>query len=177
MKKILFILSIILLSMSLGLFLFIKINIKNNINDNKNVINEIKKMIDFNSYTNEINLPSVEINNENYIGVLNIPKYNLVFSVKKRCDNFVESLCGINSDKLHFKGSNLKDSVSIYKELNVNDEITFTNMLGNTYKYNIENIIRLKEIKNIDKYNNKMVLIIKDYYQMEYVVFICENSY
>ena len=58
----------------------------------------------------------------------------------------------------------------------INDNINFTNMLGYTFQYRINKIKRIDSLSELLEYEEELLVVIKDYYAMEYIVFMC-NPY
>lgn len=183
MKKKILICAIIILLITLSIFLFINININKNIKTNTKVLDilndifENNKLENLNEFKND--LPKLQIEGTDYVGIINIPKYNLLLPIESKCNNSIiniQSTCKYSSNSLIILGTNLKDSFPLFKSYNVEDSLSFTNMLGETYQYEIKKIKRIKNLKNISQYNEDLIIVIKNYYDMEYILFIC-NSY
>ena len=64
-------------------------------------------------------------------------------------------------------------SISNYNEIDVDNTISFKNFWGSDNIYNVEKIIHIKNLNNINKYTSNFTLIIKDYYKMEYIIYLC----
>jgi len=183
MKKKILICAIIILLSTLSIFLFINININKNIKTNRKVLDILNDIFEDNKLetTNEFknNLPKLQVDGTDYVGIINIPKHNLLLPVESKCNNSIiniQSTCKYLSNSLIILGTNLNDSFSSFRLYNVKDTVSFTNMLGETYQYKIKNIKRVKDLKNISRYDEDLIIIIKNYYDMEYILFIC-NSY
>lgn len=184
LNKYILICSIIILFTSLSIFLYINIIIDKNINKNEKVLdifNNIftKQNLEV-SLENINNLPKLQIEDTDYIGIISIPKDNLLIPVESKCNNYLIDIqlgCIYNYSNNSFVvlGTNLKNSFSSYKMYDIDDTIMFTNMLGQTFKYKIKNIKRINELNDFLQYNEDFIIAIKNYYDMEYVLFICES--
>jgi len=161
-----------------SIFLFINIMVNKNIDNNLEVISIFNNLfpmenkiesLEFNS-----NLTNLEIDGKDYVGIINIYDNKLVLPVLDKCSNKfinIESACRYTNDGLVILGTNLNDSFSSYKLYDEGDHIIFTNMLGQNYEYKIDEIKRVNKINNIS-FDGDLVIIVKDYYNMEYILFI-----
>ena len=176
MKKYILIIGIILFFIPICIFVYFNINISLSINKNKEVIdifNNLFKNMDMMN-NNPSDLPKIEINDIDYIGIININKYNLSLPIESKC-NFIKPSCNYSNDKFIILGTNLKNSFSNYKLYSVGDVITFTNALGNISQYKIKNIKRINKLNNLLKYDEDLTIIIKNYYNLEYILLLlCE---
>ena len=83
--------------------------------------------------------------------------------------------CVANDDSNFIvKGNNFKSSFIMYKEMNDLSKVTFTNMLGQIFTYKIDSVKRVKNVKNIN-YDGDLILIVKNYYNFEYIIYICNG--
>lgn len=179
MKKLLISLSIIILTVSIILIVYL--NIKVSLNKRKNdkfleIYNQVFVDNDFN-YSDDLSFPVLEMNGNNYIGVINTLKDNLLIPIESSCNNLftsIKSMCKYYDENFTIMGTNLKDSFNFYKKYDVNDKIIFINNLGSAFEYRIKAIKRISKLNNIKNYNEDLIIVIKDYYSLEYILFICE---
>lgn len=182
LNKYILICSIIILFATLSIFLYINVIIDKNINKNEKVLDTfnnifLKENLDV-SLEKINNLPKLQIEDTDYIGIISIPKASLSIPVESKCNSSfinIQSLCNYSNNSLVVLGTNLKDSFSSYKMYDIDDTIMFTNMLGQTFQYKIKNIKRINELNDFLQYNEDFIIAIKNYYDMEYVLFICES--
>lgn len=169
------IVSITLISICLIIFIHINISINRNIKNNKIVLDSVNKS---NLISDEISLyernefPSLEINNNNYRGVIEIKSIDVTLPVESYCYSDIQSLCYQKDDNIVFIGTNLKDSISSYKLIEVGDKIYFNDMMGKKYEFSVEKIKKSKNINDLDK-NYKMIMIVKNYFEASYSIFEC----
>lgn len=180
MRKCLFFCASVIFSVSLSIFVFINVNVVENINKNQEVVDSFENIFSYQDFDTVLEyesvFPKMEIDVKDYIGVINVSKSGLLLPVLSRCDNNIiniQSACSYSNESLVILGSNLKNSFVSFREYDVDDIIMFTNTLGQTFQYEV------KEIKRIDKLSEisivgDLVIVIKNYYDMEYVVFICD---
>lgn len=180
MKKIIFITSITIILITTLLFITFQINISLNKYNSKKVVEIFNKTIKEQelapSYEYDNNLPKIEINNTDYIGVLNIPKYQILLPIESRCKKNIlkdVSTCLYSKSNFIILGNNLRSSFINYKKYSINDQITFTNSLGQIFEYEIIKIERISNLEDISSYNKDLIIAIKDYYSMNYILLLC----
>lgn len=180
MKKIILGFSITILFITISIFIFLQITVSINKSNNQKVVETFNKTIleqDLalaDEYDN--NLPKLEINDTDYLGIINIPAYNLSLPLESKCQNTLlnnSGACTYSIDSLIILGTTLRDSFYNYKLYNVFDQITFTNTLGQTFQYKIDKIKRVDKLENISLYNEDLIIAIKDYYAMKYILLVC----
>lgn len=181
MKKITLISAVIILSISLSLFIFlnIKININNNLNEK--IVKEFGNFFSEKDLeiadNNELKIPVFELNSTDYIGIINIEKFDIIIPVESKCNNSfmnIQSACNNSSQSFTILGTTFKDSFKSVKLYNVNDDIAFTNALGQTYQYKIKKIKRVSNLNDFSLYMGDLIIGIKNYYDMEYILLICD---
>jgi len=179
MKKILLLFSVSILTISISLILFLKFNVNSNKKKNEEFLKTYDNLLKQTNlvYEQEFILPKIEMNNRDYIGVINILKEDLLLPVECECNNLffgIKSVCNYSNKPFIILGTNLKDSFYSYQTYDINDTVMFTNALGNTFQYKIKNIKRINNLNSIDNYTEDLIIIIKNYYSLEYILFICE---
>ena len=183
MKNKILISAIIILLSSFSIFIFINVNITKNIKQNKKALDSINNILkeqelEIIDNTKE-NFPKLEIENTDYIGIINIPKNNLLLPIESKCNNRVinlQSSCKYSNNPFIILGTNLNDSFNKVSTYNIKDSIEFTNMLGQKVQYKINKIKRINNINDISKYDGDLIIAVKDYYNMEYILLICSYN-
>lgn len=167
---------LIILFISLSLILYLNINIYLSLYKNKEVVNIFNSFFQNNTSNinkyNQGNFSVIEINNTDYIGIINIK--DLSIPIESICSN--KSNCNFSTGPFIILGTNLNNSFSNYKLYKVNDSFEFINSLGDVYKYKIKSIKRINKLKLIEENNEYLIIIINDYYNLEYILLICEYS-
>lgn len=169
MKK--FILFLLFIFVSLFTCFIVKINI--DYNKNNKVIHHIENIIPLQteSLITDFDLYNMEIDGNDYIGILNIDNYLL--PIKAKCKS-LDINCKNGDFGFIIKGNNFRNSFIMYKEMNDFSKVTFTNMLGQIFTYKIDNVKRVKNIEDIN-YDGDLILIVKNYYSFEYIIYICNS--
>ncbi len=178
MKKYFLFSSIIIISLSFGLFIFLDVKVNIELYKNSNILGLIGNIFEKSEVViadvNEVLLPKFEIDGTDYIGIVGIKENNLIFPVKDNCEKSiinVDSACKYYNDNFVILGTSLKNSFIDYRSYKIDDVVTFTNILGYTYQYKINDIKRLSLLQF--RYSADLIVVIKDYYNLEYVLFIC----
>lgn len=118
------------------------------------------------------NLPKMEIDEVDYIGVIKIDNYNLTLPIESNCKN-ASSTCRYSSKSFIILGSNLKSSFPNYKLYGIGDTIIFINTLGYEFKYKIKKIEKIKKLEEVTTYKDELIIIIRNYSNLKYLVFRC----
>lgn len=179
MKKVSRIFSSVIIVISISLILFLRVNIYINRNKNEKFLETYNSIFRKQNlvFEQKLNLPKIEYNGTDYIGVINILKDDLLLPIQSKCNNSfisIKSVCNYSNEPFVILGTNLKDSFYSYNNYDINDIVVFTNTLGNTYQYRIKKIERINDLNNINNYDEDLIIIIKNYYSLEYTLFICE---
>ena len=160
--------------------IFICLNVVININKDRN-----NKVLDiFNSvwdssidvgFDGMDRLPKMEIDEVDYIGVIKIGDYEVLFPVESNCQ-ILSSVCRYSSKKFIILGNNLKSSFYNYELYGVGDVVIFINTLGEEFRYRISKIDRVRKIEEISNDKDDLVVVVKNYYSMEYMFFRCKRE-
>lgn len=128
----------------------------------------------------DTHMASVQLNDEDYVGVFEIPLYKTVCPVAYATDN--ESLknhpCrysgSIYSRDLIIGGT--ADQLGFSDFITVGDEISFTDMTGAKFTYSVDSIIVQKDFspESFTENTYDLVLYIKDSYSSVYTVIFCK---
>lgn len=175
MKKIS--LALIILIIFLGLFIYFNVSIYNNTIRNEKVIKAVNNLFPNKEVTiyEKNELTSMEFDKKDYVGLLSILSISKIIPVESTCSNSyfeIQSMCSLKKDQLVMIGTNLNDSLPSYKNIIVGEVITFTDMLGKNYEFKIEKMENVKNLDNISLEDDKIILIIKNYFELSYTLFI-----
>lgn len=173
----------------LGLCIFLNVIVLVNVINNKRILNVIgaifyKDKMDVGSsyeyeYFNKMSV--LEIDGTDYVGVINILKDDLIVPIRSSCDDWI---LGINSgcryddswENLIVVGTGFSDSFKNYNMYNIGDIIVYMNMLGDNYHYKIKSIKRVDKLDDVLEYDADMILVVRDYIAMEYILFVCDRD-
>lgn len=179
MRKCLLFCSGAILFIIVVLFIYFNIFVNFNVDKNREIINFFNDIFLFDnldiSLEYDSNLPKVYVDGNDYVGVINIG--DLFLPVESECDNNfldISYVCSYYNKSFIIMGTNLRDSFSSYKLYNVDDFVMFTNTLGYTFRYKISDIKRIDRLDGFIQYDGDLIIVINNYYDMEYVLFICE---
>lgn len=173
MKKFFQIILISIITISSTLILFLNTNVYLNKKNNEEFLTTYNNIFikDNLTYSEQLVLPKIEMNRKDYIGVI-----NLNVPTQSNCNSLYINInsCLYSSKPFIIMTFNLEGGFNHYKNYDINSILTFTNTLGNIFKYKIKNIKRINKLSNVNNYNEDLIIIIKDYYNLEYILFICE---
>ena len=185
MKKVL----VVIILFVLGLFILLNVMVCVNISNNKRVLNIIgdifyKDKADVGSayeYEYDWMMPILEIDGTSYVGVINVLEGDSLVPIQGGCDN---SVLGINSgcvyggsgESLIVVGTGFGDSFRNYDMYDVGDVLVYMNMVGDNYHYRVSLVDKVDELDEVFEYDGDMILVVKDYVDMEYVLFVCNRD-
>lgn len=179
MKKTIFTVSLIIILIPIIIFNIINITITQKIKINNQITTIINNTLPspnlITIYEYPIKLPTIQINNKDYLGLLSIPKTNLLLPIESNCSNnlTITSACLYTSTPLIILGTTQKDSFPSFNHYTIGDTINLTNTLGQILQTKIEKITRVTSLNDLSKYNESLIIILKNYYDMNYILFIC----
>lgn len=179
MRKYLLFSSIVLILIPLIIFIFLNIKINKNIEKNNEVLNIFKNTIknnDFNIDNKYINFSKIEIQGKDYIGVIETQKDKSI-PIESKCDNNVfkiKSACLYDRKPFIILVTTLNDSFKNYESYEIDKMITFTDTLGITTEYKIKNIKRINDFKDIKNSNADLIIVVKNYYELKYILILCD---
>lgn len=166
--------------LSLCLVTFIGVNVYASLKENENtkIVEKIKDVIPNDIYLidSELSLPTLEINDNDYIGIVKIR--NLTLPVQGDCLSSylkIQSTCSYSHEPFIIIGTNEKNSIPMYKDLYIDDTVEFTNMLGEIVRYKIDKIKNAPDIDKLIDIKSDLIIVVKDYYSLENIAFICSR--
>lgn len=176
MRKIIFIIAIILISISITLTIYMIVKNNKISVQNKKVLEQIKEMeIEESKFDNELNYyTKLEIYNKDYVGILSIPSCNIILPIEADYERKIQSLCMVKNKPTIILGNNLSCSLKNYKEIQCDDEINIENFLGNSNIYKVKKIVHVSKYEKVEDYSDDLILVVKNYYNMEYVIYLCD---
>lgn len=177
-RKVFLLSSAIILSLCLITFIGINVYASLKEEENANIVEKIKDVISSDTYSTsgELSLPTLEINDNDYVGIVEIR--GLTLPVQSDCLSSylkIQSTCSYSHEPFIIIGTNEKNSIPMYKDLYIEDTVEFTNMLGEVFRYKID---KIKNVSNVDKLidvESDLIIVVKDYYSLENIAFICSR--
>lgn len=170
--------SVVLLSSCLITYIGMNVYASLKEDENTKIVEKIKEVIpkDIYSSDTELSLPILEINGNDYIGIVEIE--NLTLPVQSDCLSSyfkIQSTCSYSHEPFIIIGTNEKNSISAYKNLYLDDKVEFTNMLGEVVNYKIDKIKNVSDIDKLIDIDSDLIIVVKDYYSLENIAFICSR--
>lgn len=179
----LFIIGFVLVSMS-GI-LTIKYYLNTNNQDNKIIVQQLYESMpevqsgmisDFNT-----EMPIVEINRQNFVGIIEIPKYNCTLPIYGIWDSKIITkypalyLGTIYDGSIILGGSDQKNQFDFMKIINEDDYLTITDMKGKRYSYVVDKIEITKDVstEHLISLENDLVIFVKNTYSFDYTILRC----
>lgn len=179
MKRYLLFSSILFILIPSIIFMFLNIKINKNIKINNEVLyifNSIFKNNEFNIYNKNINLSKMDIQGIDYVGVIETQKDPNI-PIESKCNKKIleiKSACYYSNEPFIILVTNLNDSFKNYELYEIEEIINFKDTQGITSQYRIKKIKRTNKLRNIKQYNADLIIAIKNYYKLEYILFLCE---
>jgi len=133
--------------------------------------------------TGDVEMAVMELDGTDYIGILEVPKYDKVLPV---CSTWNKR--GANRCPCRFSGSLYDKSLiigaagnsgqfDIIGVLSHGDEVSVTDMAGSKYTYVITDMYKTKDVSaaNLGSQEADLLLFVKDAYGMEYMMISCSS--
>ena len=180
MKNLLFSFSLIVFLLCITTFIYLNYSVLLNESRNEFIVKTLKKFSNNEQSDNNDNFifPKMEIRNKDYIGTINFLSGNLILPIKSSCDRSffqIQSTCHYGSNNFVILGTNLQNSIYNYALYDIDDYIILSNCLGSNFKYQIVDVKRGTSLDKLLEFNYELMIVVKDYYAMEYVVFYCKG--
>ena len=121
------------------------------------------------------------IDGVDFVGVLEFPAYDSVLPVLANWGESPSLPCrfsgSVYDGSLKIGGSGQKGQLDFYQEISVGDRFFFTDMEGNRYSYEVENINYEKHADQtaFAREEGDLVLFVKNFYSFEYLVIFCNG--
>lgn len=167
---------------SLGLSIYVNLMNTISIKRLNVIVEDIHKLLPETTYgtwdnSTNISMPMVEIDGINFIGLIEIPSYNVELPLYGEWNNpqIFNTPCrytGSVYDGTLIIGDNGKPFVKL---LNINDTIIITDMNGYQYTYSIDAIEKNKEVSTefLTSLNSDLIIFIRQNYSLDYIIIRC----
>lgn len=155
----------------------------------KKIVSEIRELLPQTSNTipeergNNL-MPSMEIENLNFIGIIEIPQYETELPIycKWEPDRLSSAPCrytgSVYDRSLIIGGTGHKGQFDFAKEITVDDTVYITDMEGNRYSYIVFSVEHVNHAKTetLQSEEDDLTLFVKSMLSMEYIVIRCRIS-
>ena len=126
---------------------------------------------------NAMSVLSVE--GTNFVGLLEMPKWGSVLPVGNDWGKVSKYPCRFSGSAydstLQIGATTQKGQYDFYREISVGDTVTFTDMEGNRFSYQVSDIRYEKHAdrETLQKQTAALTLFIKNIYSFEYIIIFC----
>lgn len=124
-------------------------------------------------------MPILSIDGTDFIGILEMPQYELSVPVCADWGRLTKYPCryngGIYDKTLQIGATSQKGQYDFYREISVGDTVIFTDVEGNRYTYAVKNLRFEKHADQtiLNKEESSLTLFIKNMYDFEYLIISC----
>ena len=124
-------------------------------------------------------MPSLSLDGKDFVGIIEIPRYDSVLPVCLEWGHSSKYPCcfsgSIYDGTMQIGATSNKGQYDFYREISVGDEITFTDMVGNKFAYEVTDIHYSKNTDQtaLESENADLTLFIKNVYAFEYIIVFC----
>ncbi len=130
-------------------------------------------------------MPAVEVSNESFVGIIEIPKYNTELPIREIWNKNKVSkypcryLGSIYDGSLIIGGSDNEGQFDFIKLIGNDDAVIITDMTGGRYKYRVCDIRRTKDVSTeyLTSEDTDLVLFAKNSFSFDYTVIRCKLDY
>ena len=127
-------------------------------------------------------MPVLSINETDFIGVLEMPKYESVLPVCADWGRITKYPCkftgSIYDRTLKIGATSQKGQYDFYREISLGDTLIFTDTQGNRYTYTVTNLKYAKHAdqSTLNNTTSALTLFIKNVYDFQYLIVSCDVS-
>lgn len=149
------------------------------------LLKELMPPIHSGAYDDRINIdmPSMELNGNNFSGILELPKHSVTLPVgsewnEDKLPNYPHRYTGsIYNGSLVVGGSGNKGQFDFMKTITEGDSVFFTDTTGASYPFTVQSIKVKSDISQNDfSENNGIILFAKDSLNSDYTIVYCKKS-
>lgn len=116
-------------------------------------------------------MPSIEINGCDFIGLIEVPSYGVKLPIYSEFEEYVPKVHGgSNGDSLVIEGKYSENQFGFADKIEVGESIIFTDLYGNIFRYKVKRITHSESI-NPEKFkSDKQALTIFVKYNSSYII-------
>ena len=125
-------------------------------------------------------MATLSIDGTDFVGLLEIPKYDSVLPV---CDDWgtpAKYPCRFNGSvydhTMQIGGTSQKGQYDFFRDISVGDSVFFTDMEGNRFSYTVTDICYENNADQsiLQRKDSSLTLFIKNIYAFEYIIIYCD---
>ena len=123
----------------------------------------------------------LELDGCDYIGILEIPRFESVLPVQAQWDSLTVSPCrydgNVYEGTLQIGATTQSGQYDFYRELSIGDGVYFTDVTGNRYGYTIADLGYTDHAdgETLKKYQGDLTIFIKNIYARNYLILTCKT--
>ena len=125
-------------------------------------------------------VPVLSIDKTDFIGILEIPRYESALPVCADWGHITKYPCRYNGSiydsTLQIGATSQKGQYDFYREISVGDTVIFTDVEGNRYTYTVTNLQYESHAdqNTLNREKSALTLFIKNVYDFEYLIISCD---
>lgn len=123
---------------------------------------------------------TLSVDGTDFVGLLEIPKYDSVLPVCDDWGNPAKYPCRFNGSvydrTMRIGGTSQKGQYDFYRDISVGDNVFFTDMEGNRFSYTVTDICyeNNADQSTLQRKESSLTLFIKNIYAFEYIIIYCD---
>lgn len=125
-------------------------------------------------------MATLYVDGTDFVGLLEIPKYDSVLPVCDDWGNPAKYPCRFNGSvydrTMRIGGTSQKGQYDYYRDISVGDNVFFTDMEGNRFSYTVTDICyeNNADKSTLQRKESSLTLFIKNIYAFEYIIIYCD---
>ena len=125
-------------------------------------------------------MATLSVDGTDFVGLLEIPKYDSVLPVCDDWGNPAKYPCRCNGSvydrTMQIGGTSQKGQYDFYRDISVGDNVFFTDMEGNRFSYTVSDICyeNNADQSTLQRKESSLTLFIKNIYAFEYIIIYCD---
>lgn len=185
-SKWIILLGVLLLACSLGILLYTQFSAQKAQKTSADIVARLEEILPPKSVGvvddySSMQMPVLELDGAELIGVVEIPEWNVVLPVGSTWDtrtiySFPQRFSGtVYDSSLIVGGMDQAGQFDCLKKMDVGNTVIVTDMTGAQFSYTVERIERKKsaEAEVLEDAQSNLTLFVRDEYSMEYIIVRC----
>lgn len=126
-------------------------------------------------------MATLSIDGTDFVGLLEVPKYDSVLPVCDDWGNPAKHLCrfggSVYDRTMQIGGTSQNGQYDFYRDISVGDSVFFTDMEGNRFSYTVTDIRYEKNVNRstLQRKESSLTVFIKNIYAFEYIIIYCDT--